>query len=198
MFIWQETPDQPSSSGIHFLLFLNISFSLHFSFLFLDSVSSLTLPLFSFELPSFTFSFTRAKIFVIPPRRKDSTTLLWFSLFPTSSCGRLPYFFYFVINLKIKYSFSWGRKWQPIPVFLPGKFHEQRSLESYSPGVTSRTQLSTQAQKQILNFYFFLKLYGLAILKQPTMYCRIKQVSKHTDNNGSQASTLFPSIKKKA
>ena len=44
----------------------------------------------------------------------------------------------------------------------------------------------------------FLKLYGLAILKQPTMYCRIKQVSKHTDNNGSQASTLFPSIKKKA
>ena len=25
------------------------------------------------------------------------------------------------------------RKWQPIPVFLPGKFHGQRSLEGYSP-----------------------------------------------------------------
>ena len=30
---------------------------------------------------------------------------------------------------KIPYS----RKWQPAPVFLPGKFHGQRSLESYNP-----------------------------------------------------------------
>ena len=27
----------------------------------------------------------------------------------------------------------WSRKWQPIPVFLPRKFHGQRSLASYSP-----------------------------------------------------------------
>ena len=27
----------------------------------------------------------------------------------------------------------WRRKWQPIPVFLPGKFHGQRSLAGYSP-----------------------------------------------------------------
>ena len=27
----------------------------------------------------------------------------------------------------------WGRKWQPTPVFLPGKFHGQRSLLGYSP-----------------------------------------------------------------
>ena len=27
----------------------------------------------------------------------------------------------------------WCRKWQPIPEFLPGKFHGQRSLEGYSP-----------------------------------------------------------------
>ena len=27
----------------------------------------------------------------------------------------------------------WRRKWQPIPVFLPGEFHGQRSLEGYSP-----------------------------------------------------------------
>ena len=27
----------------------------------------------------------------------------------------------------------WRRKWQPNPVFLPGKFHGQRSLVSYSP-----------------------------------------------------------------
>ena len=27
----------------------------------------------------------------------------------------------------------WRRAWQPIPVFLPGEFHGQRSLEVYSP-----------------------------------------------------------------
>jgi len=27
----------------------------------------------------------------------------------------------------------WRRKWQPIPVFLPGKLHGQRSLAGYSP-----------------------------------------------------------------
>ena len=28
----------------------------------------------------------------------------------------------------------WRREWQPTPVFLPGEFHGQRSLASYSPG----------------------------------------------------------------
>ena len=27
----------------------------------------------------------------------------------------------------------WRREWQPTPVFLPGEFHEQRSLAGYSP-----------------------------------------------------------------
>ena len=27
----------------------------------------------------------------------------------------------------------WRRKWKPTPVFLPGKFHRQRSLVGYSP-----------------------------------------------------------------
>ena len=30
--------------------------------------------------------------------------------------------------------FPWRRKWQLTPVFLPGKFHGQRSLEGCSPG----------------------------------------------------------------
>jgi len=28
---------------------------------------------------------------------------------------------------------SWGRKWQPTPVFLPEESHGQRSLAGYSP-----------------------------------------------------------------
>jgi len=27
----------------------------------------------------------------------------------------------------------WRREWLPAPVFLPGEFHEQRSLVDYSP-----------------------------------------------------------------
>ena len=27
----------------------------------------------------------------------------------------------------------WRKKWQPAPVLLPGKFHEQKSLAGYSP-----------------------------------------------------------------
>ena len=30
----------------------------------------------------------------------------------------------------------WIWKWQPTPVFVLGKFHEQRSLVGYSPWVT--------------------------------------------------------------
>ena len=37
----------------------------------------------------------------------------------------------------------WRRKWQPTPVFLPGKSHEQRGLVGYSPwGRRSWTQFS--------------------------------------------------------
>ena len=38
----------------------------------------------------------------------------------------------------------WRRKWQPTPVFLPGEFHEQRSLVGYSP--RGRKELDTIEQ----------------------------------------------------
>ena len=39
----------------------------------------------------------------------------------------------------------WRRKWEPTPVFLPGKSHGQRSLVSYSPqGCKSWTQLKNE------------------------------------------------------
>ena len=45
----------------------------------------------------------------------------------------------------------WMRKWQPIPVFLPGESHGQRSLVGYSPwgckewGTTERLSMHTWA-----------------------------------------------------
>ena len=46
----------------------------------------------------------------------------------------------------------WNRKWQPIPIFLPGNFHGQRSLAGYSPwgckelDTTEHTHTATQQQ----------------------------------------------------
>ena len=38
----------------------------------------------------------------------------------------------------------WRRKWQPIPVFLPGEFNEQRSLVSYSPWGCKESDMTEQ------------------------------------------------------
>ena len=54
----------------------------------------------------------------------------------------------------------WRRKWQLTPVFLPGKFHGQRSLVGNSPwghkesDMTERMSTNTQtkeAKKKIMN-----------------------------------------------
>ena len=37
---------------------------------------------------------------------------------------------------------SWSRKWQHTPVFLPGKFHEQRSLAGYGHKESDMTELT--------------------------------------------------------
>ena len=40
---------------------------------------------------------------------------------------------------------SWKRKWQPTPVFLPGKSHGQRSLVGYSPGCLKELDMTEHA-----------------------------------------------------
>ena len=57
----------------------------------------------------------------------------------------------------------WRRNWQPTPVFLSGRFHGQKSLVGYSPGLQSQTQLSYKTtargqgnESQALAFFFLL------------------------------------------
>jgi len=40
----------------------------------------------------------------------------------------------------------WRRKWQHTPVFLPGKFHEQRSLVGYSTGGLKESDMMEHAR----------------------------------------------------
>ena len=56
----------------------------------------------------------------------------------------------------------WRRKWQPTPVFLPGKFHGQRSLVGYSPwSCKVRHDLATK-QKCIYVCVWKWKCYSLS------------------------------------
>ena len=43
----------------------------------------------------------------------------------------------------------WSRKWQPPPVFLPGKSHGQRSLAGLSPWGHRVSDISEQLSKHI-------------------------------------------------
>ena len=47
----------------------------------------------------------------------------------------------------------WSRKWQPIPFFLPGKLHGQRSLESYSPWGHEELDITERAHTYIKLFF---------------------------------------------
>ena len=42
-------------------------------------------------------------------------------------------------------STTWRRKWQPTAVFLPGKFHAQRSLAGYSPWGCKESNMTEHA-----------------------------------------------------
>ena len=45
---------------------------------------------------------------------------------------------------------SWRRKWQPTPVFLPGKCHGERSLASYSPWGHTESDRTEHTQRQCI------------------------------------------------
>ena len=48
---------------------------------------------------------------------------------------------------------SWRRKWQPTPVFLPGKFHGQTSLVGYSPWGRKDSDTTEQTYTHCKNKY---------------------------------------------
>ena len=53
----------------------------------------------------------------------------------------------------------WSRKWQPTSVFLPGRFHGQRSLGGYSPWsgkeLDTAEQLGTRTPRCMLDDMYF-------------------------------------------
>ena len=59
----------------------------------------------------------------------------------------------------------WRRKWQPTPVFSPGKSHGQRSLAGYSPrGYRVRHALATKQQQPLIQSHDGLELLFSSIM----------------------------------
>ena len=57
----------------------------------------------------------------------------------------------------------WKRKWQSIPVFLPGESHGQRSLAGYSPWGSKRAGHDLASKQQhklyIINYIYIINTY---------------------------------------
>ena len=64
----------------------------------------------------------------------------------------------------------WRRKWQPTPVFLPGKSHGQRSLVGYSP--RSRKESDTTEQLHFTSLLIVYQLQG-TIVALPTLLAKL-------------------------
>ena len=65
---------------------------------------------------------------------------------------------YLLTLVTLTFIVYWRRKWQPTPVFLPGKFHGLRSLVGYSPwgqkevDTTERLDFTPQFNNNISQF----------------------------------------------
>ena len=66
----------------------------------------------------------------------------------------------------------WRRKWQHIPVFLPGKSHGQRSLEGYSPQGREESD-TTEATYHTCTSYVFME-FQIKNLIRKVRKCRSK------------------------
>ena len=49
---------------------------------------------------------------------------------------------------------TWNRKWQPTPVFLPGKFYEHRSLAGYSQWGCIESDMTEHTHTQTLTIIY--------------------------------------------
>ena len=57
---------------------------------------------------------------------------------------KLRIFYRYCLSFMLDYRFHWRRKWQSIPVLLPGKSHEQRSLVGYIPWGLKESDMTEQ------------------------------------------------------
>ena len=69
----------------------------------------------------------------------------------------------------------WRRKWQPTPVFLPGKSHRQKNLRGYSPGDHKESDTTYRVNKNNFSSFYTSAFLGPGIfintVLPPLYYC---------------------------
>ena len=87
---------------------------------------------------------------------------------------------------------SWRRKWQPTPIFLPGKSHGQRSLAGYS--LCNHREIIDTASRQLRNSSF-LQVWLLGNAGSPCLSLAFTQIICHPLPCLSSASDVLIPIK---
>ena len=59
-------------------------------------------------------------------------------------------------RFRFHYIFFWRRKWQPIPVSLPGESHGQRNLAGYTPWGCKESDMTEQLTHTHIFFIYLL------------------------------------------
>ena len=89
----------------------------------------------------------------------------------------------------------WSRKWQPIPVFLPGEFHGQRCLVGYSPWACKESDMVAWLTLSKLLFFFNIFLnFILFNFKILYWFCHISKwiCHRYTCVPHPEPSSLLP------
>ena len=65
----------------------------------------------------------------------------------------------------------WRRKWQPTPVFLPGKCHGQRSLEGYSPWGHKESDMT-----ELLTHVLYVSVQGTNLSQPQSLFYKTNTI----------------------
>ena len=65
----------------------------------------------------------------------------------------------------------WRRKWQPMPVVLPGEFHGQRGLVYYSPWGSQRVRHDWVTKTYSFTFILFILLLLYSLVWNQEVWC---------------------------
>ena len=81
----------------------------------------------------------------------------------------------------------WNRKWQPAQIFLPGKFHGQRSLAGYSPWSWRKSDITGRLNNKFWTQSFLIKNQKevFKFLKIYSVHFESLAKSVHWNNNYS-------------
>ena len=91
----------------------------------------------------------------------------------------------------------WRRKWRPTPVFLPGKFHRQKSLLDYSPGghkesnTTEHTCKQARGTKRKVNYGCLYFSHALCVITLSLRGCLASTEWSHEDERINKDSLII-------